>query len=245
MRYLITFSYDGSKYNGYQKQPGLKTIQGEIEQALFKINSNKPVIISAAGRTDKGVHALNQKAHFDLDIAYDEKRLLNSLNHLLPSDIYIKDLNKVVDAFHARFAVIKKEYIYKINIGLYNPIMKDYCLQYNRLLDIKAMNLALKYFEGEHNFKAFTKKSEEKEDYVRIIYKASLELVDNILTISLIGNGFLRYMVRNIVGTLIEIGEHKRTPMDIIELIKMEDRTKIGATAKPNGLYLKDIWYKN
>lgn len=247
MRYFITFSYDGSKYKGYQKQPKAKTVQGEIEKALTKINSDQAVSIHASGRTDAGVHALNQRAHFDLDTDIKPDKLLHSMNSLIPKDIYIKKLEVVDDKFHARFDVRAKEYIYKINTGEYNPIEKDYVLQYNGNLDIVAIERAMKYLEGTHNFKSFTKNDEEKEDYTRTIVQTNvirdLKNVHNI-TLSFLGTGFLRYMVRNMVGTLIEIGEGKRKSEDIIDIIKAEDRTKAGKTAEPEGLYLKDVFYK-
>ena len=135
MRYLITFSYDGSKYKGYQKQPKEKTIQGELEKALKTINGHKKVCVYASGRTDAGVHAYNQKAHFDLDIKHiTPEKLKEGLNSLLPDDIYIKNAEIVNDDFHARFNVKAKEYIYMINMGEYSPIEKDYIYQYNKKL---------------------------------------------------------------------------------------------------------------
>lgn len=246
MRYLITFSYDGSNYYGYQRQPNKKTIQEEVENVLTKINGNQKVVINATGRTDAGVHALNQKAHFDLNKEIDTSLLKRSLNKMLPEDIYIKKVEIVSDDFHARFDVKAKEYIYKINLGEYNPLDKDYVYQYNKRLDVSEMERALKYLEGEHNFKSFTKASDEKEDYKRTIIRATLERNPknvNELIISLIGTGFMRYMVRNIVGLLIEIGEGKRKSEDVFKILAAEDRTSAGKTAPPNGLYLNDIFY--
>ncbi len=246
MRYLMTFSYDGTNYNGYQKQPKGKTIQNEIEKCLTKINSNRNVSIHATGRTDAGVHALNQKAHFEVDEKIDIEKVKNSLNKLLPDDIYVKRIEEVSDDFHARFSVKAKEYIYIINMGEYNPIKKNYIYQYNKKLDIIEMQRALKYLEGEHNFKSFTKSTDEIKDYNRNIIQTSITRdINNLneITISLVGNGFLRYMVRNIVGLLIEIGEGKRKSEDVYQILKEEDRTSAGVTAPPNGLYLKDIYY--
>lgn len=246
MRYFITFSYDGSKYSGYQKQPKGRTIQGELEKALKKINSNKVVSVSASGRTDAGVHALNQRAHFDLNNEIEESRLKTSLNGLLPNDIYVKSVEKVSDDFHARFNVRAKEYIYKINMGEYNPIELDYVYQYNNKLNVAEIERALKYLEGTHNFKSFTKANDEKEDYVRTIIKTNVirNTKDiNKITISILGTGFMRYMVRNIVGLLIEIGEGKRKSEDIFGILEAEDRTKAGKTAPASGLYLKDVYY--
>lgn len=244
MRYFITFSYDGSKYNGYQKQPNGRTIQNEIEKALFQISGGEVVNISASGRTDAGVHALNQNAHFDLHKDLPPEKLLKALNSLIPGDIYIKEINIVDNDFHARFDVKSKEYIYKINIGEYNPIEKDYIYQYNKQLNIGEINKALKYLEGTHDFKSFTKTDEEKDDYVRTILKTEIKEESNIITISFLGTGFLRYMVRNMIGLLIEIGEGKRKSEDIINILEAKDRKKAGKTANPEGLYLKDVFYE-
>lgn len=246
MRYFMTFTYDGSKYKGYQKQARVKTIQGEIEKALKIINDNKAVSIHASGRTDAFVHALNQKAHFDLEMNITCEKLIKALNSLIPEDIYIKDIVEVKDNFHARFDVKAKEYLYKINMGEYDPIERNYVYQYNKRLDVVEMERALKYLEGEHNFKSFSKTDEEKDDYTRTVVQTNLiRDIKNVnkITISFVGTGFLRYMVRNMVGTLIEIGEGKRKSEDIITILKSEDRREAGKTANPEGLYLKDVFY--
>ena len=176
MRYLMTFSYDGTNYYGYQKQPSKITIQGVLETALTKINKNINVYVHSSGRTDSKVHALNQRAHFDLDININEEKLRRALNGLINKDIYIKKIIKVNDNFHARFNVIKKEYIYKINIGEYDPIEKNYVYQYNKNIDIKKMKKATKHLKGTHNFKAFTKFDNQKEtDFIRTIYKIKIK----------------------------------------------------------------------
>ena len=134
MRYFITFSYDGTAFNGYQKQPRVRTVQGELEKALKQINDNKEVSVSATGRTDAGVHALNQKAHFDLEKEFDIDKLKQGLNSLLPEDIYVKKVEKVPDNFHARFDAIGKEYVYIINMGEYNPLERHYVYQHFKKL---------------------------------------------------------------------------------------------------------------
>ncbi len=247
MRYFMTFSYDGSKYKGYQKQPKVKTVQGELEKALKTINGGTKVDLQASGRTDAGVHALNQKAHFDLDMKHiTPEKLKDGLNSLIPKDIYVKHIEVVSDDFHARFNAKAKEYIYIINMGEYNPIEKDYVYQYNKKLDVAEIERALKYLEGTYNFKSFTKTDDEKEDYTRTIVQTNLirNMKNiNIITLSFLGTGFLRYMVRNMIGTLIEIGEGKRKSEEIIEILRAEDRRKAGKTAAPEGLYLKDVLY--
>jgi len=246
MRYLITMSYDGSKYNGYQKQPKGKTIQNELEKVLLVINNGQPVEINASGRTDAKVHAIAQKAHFDLTITITPDKLQLAMNSLLPGDIYIRQVECVTEAFHARYNVKAKEYIYKINMGEYDPILKDYIYQHNRKLDVVEMERALKYFEGEHDFKSFSKADEEKSNFNRTIVQATMfRDVKNVnqIVISFLGTGFLRHMVRNMVGILIEVGEGKRKSEEIIAILEAKDRRKAGYTANPEGLYLKDVFY--
>lgn len=246
MRFLISFAYDGSKYKGFQKQPKKKTIQGEIEKVLKEINNGNAVQIHGSGRTDAAVHALGQKAHFDFDIDMTPEQLKKAMNSLLPADIYVREASIVSDMFHARYQVKAKEYIYKINMGQYNPLEKDYVYQYNKRLDVVAMERAMKYLEGEHDFKSFSKANEEKDDFVRKVIQANLvrDLKSgNIIVLSFLGTGFLRYMVRNMVGTLIEVGEGKRKAEDIIDILNAKDRRKAGVTAHPEGLYLKDVFY--
>ena len=180
----------------------------------------------------------------DTNIPID--KLMKGINSLLPEDIYVKKIENVNEDFHARFNALGKEYIYIINMGEYNPLERNYVYQYNKKLDVVEMERAMKYIEGTHNFKSFTKTDEEKNDYIRtisqtILIRDSKDL--NKITLSFVGTGFLRYMVRNIVGTLIEIGEGKRKSEEIITILNEEDRTKAGKTANPEGLYLKNVFY--
>ena len=246
MRYLITISYDGTLFSGYQKQPKERTVQSELEKALKEINGGKKVDVHASGRTDAGVHALNQKVHFDLETKITTDKLVKGLNSLLPKDIYVKNAIEVKEDFHARFSAIGKEYIYILNMGEYNPIERNYVYQYNKKLDVGELERAMQYLEGEHNFKSFTKTDEEKDDYVRTISQTNLirDSKDlNKITLVFVGTGFLRYMVRNIVGTLINVGEGKIKSEEVIEILKKEDRKAAGKTANPEGLYLKNVFY--
>lgn len=246
MRYLITISYDGTNFSGYQKQPKQRTIQDELEKALKEINGGNKVDVSASGRTDAGVHAIAQKVTFDLDTKITPEKLAKGLNSLLPEDIYVRKAEEVPKEFHARFSAIGKEYIYILNIGEYNPLERNYVYQHNKKLDVVEMERALKYFEGTHNFKSFTKTDEEKDDYVRTISQTNLirDPKDlNKITLVFVGTGFLRYMVRNMVGILIEVGEGKLKSEEIINILKKQDRKCAGKTANPEGLYLKNVFY--
>ena len=247
MRFLATFSYDGSKYNGFQKQVHGNTVQNKLEEVLTTINGGHAVFVSASGRTDAGVHAYNQKAHFDFDISISCDSLMRAMNSLLPDDIYVRSIDVVASDFHARFDVRAKEYIYKINMGEYDPILKDYIYQYNKRLDVVEMERALKYIEGTHNFKSFTAGDDVRDDYTRTIIQTNLirDLKNvNMITISFLGTGFMRYMVRNLVGTLVEIGEGKYKSTDIIDMLDAHDRCKAGKCAPACGLYLKDVFYR-
>lgn len=245
-RYLITFAYDGSGFCGYQKQPKTRTIQSEIENALKKINGGKVVSIHASGRTDALVHAYNQKAHFDMDINIELDHFAKAINALLPNDIFIKEVEVAKSDFDARKNCKAKEYIYKINIGEYNPLERNYVYQFNKQLDLVSIARALKYLEGEHDFSSFTPTSEKRENYVREIKQTNmLRDVKNLneITFVFLGTGFLKYQVRNMVGTLIEVGENKIKPEEILDIINAKDRTAAGPTANPEGLYLNDVYY--
>jgi tRNA pseudouridine38-40 synthase len=242
MKYLIRFSYDGSKFNGYATQKTHDTVQDKLEDALTTI-TGKHTRVYASGRTDCGVHALEQSAHFNIDTHITLKSLKKALNGLIKPYIYIKGINTCDDDFHARFSVKNKIYEYRINVGKYNPLEVDYTYQYNQYLDINLMIEASKYLIGEHNFKSFTKSDDIKDSYVRTIYDISIKKVDSILKIRFNGNGFMRYQVRNMVGTLIEVGNGKREPSDIKIILEKEDRSKAGKTAPACGLYLVKVNY--
>ena len=243
MRYKITFSYDGTNFNGYQVQPKLRTVQECLEQAVSFLNKQTYTSVTSAGRTDKGVHAMAHVAHFDLSINNSLEKIKRGLNSNLPEDIHIIDVEKVSDDFHARYCAKKKEYIYKINLGEYNPIDRNYVYQYNKELDIEAMSKAIKYFEGEHDFTSFVPLEDLKDNPVRTIYKTSIKIKNNILEISFIGSGFMKYQVRNMVGLLIAVGEGKKEPTEVEKIINNRNRSQKFKTAPSEGLYLKKIWY--
>lgn len=239
----MTVSYDGSCYNGYQRQGGFRTVQSELERAIAEINNNNPVEIYASGRTDKGVHALNQKIHFDLDMNISLYNLREAINSKTTDDIYVKSICEVDSDFHARYNVVAKEYMYIINLGEYNPIERNYVYQLNKKLDLIEMEKALQYFVGEHDFTSFTKPNSMKTNFVRNIRSASLKKENDKIVITFLGNGFLRYMVRNMVGTIIEVGEGKRKSEDLYDIINQKDRTQAGVMAPACGLYLKNVYY--
>ena len=243
MRFLIKFSYDGTSYSGFQTQPNLDTIQERLEYALQIINNGKKTNIVATGRTDKGVHALCQYAHADIDVDINEYKLKRAMNSNLPDDIYVIETKIVNDDFHARYNVKSKEYKYYINLGEYNPLERNYVFQYNYTLNAEKMNEAIKVFLGTHDFRAFVTESKEKENCVRTITEAKVEQNNNKLVITFKGDGFLRYQVRNMVGILIRVGENKISTEDVEKILESKDRTKSGKTAPAEGLYLTKINY--
>lgn len=240
MRYLMTFSYDGTQFYGYQKQPKLRTIEGELEQALTYINGGKEITIHSSGRTDKGVHALNQKAHFDLDKDISLYKLKCAINTHIGNDIYIKDIKIVDNNFHARYMVKRKTYIYKINTKEYNPLERNYVYQYNKDLNIDIMKKEIKYLIGTHDFSSFANKEDKKETYVRTIYDAFINIDNGIITITFIGNGFLKYQIRNMIGCLIETSTKNR---NIKEVLEKKDRAAFGKIVPGCGLYLDNVEY--
>lgn len=240
MRYLITFSYDGTNFNGYQKQKKLRTIQGELEDALKFISGGTYIKVNSSGRTDRGVHALNAKAHFDLDKKITCYKLKCALNTYTGEDIYIKEVTIVDDTFHSRYMVKRKEYIYKINMSEYNPIERNYIYQYGKELNIDKIKSESKYLIGTYDFSAFANKEDKKESYIRTIYDIKINVYDNLLILTFIGNGFLKYQVRNMVGALIEVSTKDKSIKTILD---SKNRKSFGKIAPPVGLYLSKIEY--
>lgn len=243
MRYLIRFSYDGTGFSGYQKQPGERTVEGMLENALYNINNHTETRIFSSGRTDRGVHALGQAAHFDIDVNITLYKLKCALNSLLPEDIHVLSTEIVDKNFHARYNAISKTYIYKINVGEYSPVDRNYVYQYCKDLNFDNMCLAINDFLGEHDFKPFVSEEAIKSSYVRTIYSADMKKEGDIITISFTGNGFMKYQVRNMVGVLIKIGSGKLTTDSVKNILNgTMDKSKI-ITAKGSGLYLKEVVY--
>mgnify|MGYP002627205680 CR=1 FL=1 len=242
MKYLIELTYDGSKFYGFQKQNNKETVQGNVESVISRI-LNEKIKTTGASRTDKGVHAYSQFMSFDTNKIKDKYKFKNSLNKLLDTSIYIKDIKEVEDDFSPRFNVVMKEYVYKINIGEYNPIEKDYVYQYNKNINISLMKKAIKKIKGKHNFRSFTSDT-EKDDYIREIKDIKIIKEDNYIYIFIKAKSFLRYMIRNIVGLLIDINEGIKRLDDIDNIFKSENRSSCGRCIDACGLYLNKIYYK-
>ena len=243
MRYLVKISYDGTNFQGYQRQPGERCVEEYIMNAVKSINNNQDTKVTSASRTDRGVHALSQYASFELSVDITEYKLKCAMNSLIPDDIHIIDAKEVPDEFHPRYMAKKKTYLYIINEGEYEPTRRTYELQYGKKLDVDKMKKAIKKYEGIHDFKSFVSNEAVKESYEREIYETSIEEVNNKLYIRFTGNGFMKYQVRNMVGTLIRIGNGKYEEDIIDKIFADESNQKFVYTAKSEGLYLENIEY--
>lgn len=242
MRYFIKFSYDGSCFYGFQRQIGLKTVQGVIEDALLSLNGSM-VNLCASGRTDKGVHALCQCAHFDLDIDVKEYNLKKYLNNCFEGEIHVFSLEKVSDYFHARYDVKSKIYSYYINLGEFSPISRNYVYQLCEDLDVSLMKSASLCLLGEHDFRSFCTDEKNKYNCVRTIYSIDFDVSSDVLKITFCGDGFLRKMIRNIVAILIDIGLAKRDVSFLEEVLNNKARTGNLKCISGCGLYLEKVIY--
>lgn len=240
-------SYDGAAFFGYQVQPNQRTVQAEIEDALKKMHKGTGIRIYASGRTDAGVHAVGQVIHFDSPYKIPANKWKIALNSLLPDDIAIHHAQLVPQDFHARFDVQKKEYRYKISINQDRDVfMRNYHYHFPFQLDYVAIKEAIKYFVGTHDFTSFCSAKTEIEDKVRTVYEIEFfEDSNGVLVFRFVGNGFLYNMIRIMVGTLLEVGQGTKKPMEIMEIIEAKDRKKAGKTAPGTGLYLWKVYYDN
>ena len=240
MRYLVELSYDGSNFNGFQRLNDERSVQAELEHALSIINK-ADVEVKGAGRTDKGVHALGQRAHFELDVDVPIDRLKTALNDILPGDIRIISIEKVTQDFHARFNVTKKVYEYKINTGEYDVFKNNYYYQYKYDFNIDILKEVASLFIGVHNFKNFV--SGERDNYEAIIYNIDINKDNDIITITFEGKSFYRYMVRNLVGAMLDVARGKATIEDVKNMLDNYEIEKHLSCAPANGLYLNKIYY--
>jgi len=246
-RYKATISYDGTLFAGFQRQPHARSVQEEIEKTLMRLNHGQAVTIHGAGRTDAGVHALGQVIHFDLPQPRDEEKLRFALDTQTPEDIDFIRVEQVADDFHSRYKKHSKTYEFIVDYGRpKNPMMRHYATSYPYPLDVAKMQEAIQKLEGTHDFTGFTASGTSVEDKVRTITEARLveDAEHHRLVFTFSGNGFLYKQIRNMVGTLLKIG-NDRMPIEQIDLIlEKKDRNLAGPTAAPNGLYLKEIRYE-
>jgi tRNA pseudouridine38-40 synthase len=244
----LTIAYDGSEFHGWQLQPGVPTIQGALNNAACKITQEK-IFIHGASRTDAGVHALGQAAHFKTQSSLSALEFQRALNALLPPSIRVVEAEEMGPGFHARWQAQGKTYRYRIYRGRVLPPF-DYrrALHYPWPLDEAAMAEAARKFEGEHDFSSFAASSGSEDDdrdrqMMREIHSSEIirEPEHDEIAYVVRGRSFLRYMVRKIVGTLIEVGKGRLAPDDIPKLFELRDRSQSGPTVPPEGLYLVSL----
>ena len=242
MRYLLELSFNGTNYHGWQIQPNSITVQEVIEEAL-SVMLNKKTQVLGAGRTDAGVHAAYFCLHFDSSNSIDDpKGFIYKLNSYLKSDIYVINILRVSDDFHARFDALSRTYHYKLTTNK-NPFLKDQAYYLRKDLDFSKMNLAALKLFNYTNFKCFSKSNTDVKTYNCTIKKAIWVYRDNCWFFEISANRFLRNMVRAIVGTLIEIGEGKHEISHLDTVIKSKNREVAGYSVPAHGLYLVDILY--
>ena len=239
----LIIEYDGTKFNGWQKQPNKPNIQGEIENAIEIITHEKCDLI-ASGRTDAGVNALGQVANFKTNSDIDIEKLPYALNSQLKKSIVIKSAEEVEERFHSRYSVHSKTYRYTINNSKQGTaIYRDMEYHFPLELDADKMNQAIQYFIGEHDFKAFKASGTSSKSSVRIIYDARVWRENDRVLIELTGNGFLYNMVRIISGTLVDVGVGKIEPKDVKQIIENKERSQAGKTLPAKGLCLIKVDY--
>ena len=243
MRVLGVVSYKGTRFQGWQKQPTVTTVQGEIEKALSQV-LNSEVTIFGSGRTDAGVHAIGQTFTFDMSKDLDLDKLCFSINRMIDKDIKILSFSKVDDDFHARFSAKSKTYLYKIRLGVKDPFENEFQYIYPFEFDFDLFSKALKQFEGKHCFKDFTNKEEDEDGYVREIYQIVSKKQDNDITVEFTGNGFMRYQIRNMVGAALAVASKNEDLNFIPNHLKEEKVREICQyKAPPQGLYLVKVEY--
>lgn len=243
-RFKAVVAYDGTRYFGWQVQPVHNSVQAEVEKALKQL-TGETVKVHSSGRTDQGVHAAGQVAHFDLDSPWVPKGLMKGLNALLPDDIRLLRLTRARADFHARRSATRKEYRYFIwNYGVMEPCRRLYATHVRPPLDVKAMQEAAALLEGRHDFAAFTANpNREVESTVRELKYLRVRKTGNLVTIRAASEGFLYKMVRSLCGLLIRVGEGAEAPEAARQILHSKVRTARVPTAPPQGLFLWRVWY--
>lgn len=243
MRIKIIVSYDGTSYCGWQAQPNGVTVQQTVEKAI-ELATGERVKLVGSGRTDAGVHAVGQVAHFDTKSSIPPQKFYKAINAHLPSDIRVMESSLVADDFDARKSAKKKNYCYSLYFGeVEQPIKERYATFIDRLPDLEKMNSAARLFTGEHDFKCFNASGGGAKTTVRTIYSIDVEKSGNELKVYVCGNGFLYNMVRTLVGTLIKAGYGETDEKEIKEMLSTGDRKLCGKTLSAKGLCLIKVEY--
>lgn len=252
--FRLTIEYDGTRYSGWQRQSGAETIQQKIEEVLEQIFQQKATL-EGSGRTDAGVHALAQAASFRVDTSgnrgilkhgrpLERSRVRLAINSLLPDDIVVKDIREMPHDFHARHSARGKRYVYYVWNKRHHTAINLYrCYFFPHRLDVAAMGRAAKELIGRRSFRAFASESFKEKSYVRNLAKLSIKKEGDFIRFTFEADGFLYNMIRNIVGTLLEVGRGKMTPEDVGRIVRSEKRKLAGPKAPARGLYLERVFY--
>ena len=246
MRLALGVEYNGTHFHGWQLQEeGVRTVQGEIERAL-SIVANHPVRVFCAGRTDAGVHAIEQVIHFETDAVRSDKSWVFGCNVNLPHDVNVLWVKEVSDDFHARFDAIARSYEYRIlNTEVRSSLNSDFVLWEPRKIDLEKFKEAAKILVGEHDFSSFRGHLCQAKSPIKNIEFIDIDMRESLIIINIKSNAFLHHMVRNIVGTLLKVGRMEEKPSWVEEVLEKKDRKFAGPTARPEGLYFKKAFYKN
>lgn len=239
----LILTYDGTDFFGWQIQPGRRTVQGELKKAIHTMTGEDTNIIGA-GRTDAGAHAIGQVANFETNSKIPACAFQRGLNSLLPDDIVVLGCQEVPPDFHARYSAKKKAYRYIVlNRPLPDPLKRNYVWHVKNPLDIKAMNESCRRIIGEHDFSSFMASGSNVKTTCRTVYRASWKREGELHIFEIEANGFLRHMVRNIVGTIVCVGLRKIRPAEIDTILAKKDRSAAASTAPAQGLYLISVTY--
>ncbi len=243
MRVQVIVSYNGTNYAGWQIQPAVLSVQQILQDALVTMHRH-PILIVGSGRTDAGVHALGQSFHFDTDMNLSTDVWERALNSQLPDDIVVRKVKEVPQAFHARFSAISKRYDYLVNVGEYDPLHYNLEYQLNRNLDLDAMRQGAQILIGTHDFSSFCANTfEEIPNQIRTVSHLEILEENGCIRFTLEGSGFLRYMVRMLVGNLIDVGLHRKSLEDLQVIMDKHDKTATSSIAPACGLYLVRVDY--
>ncbi|AQS58901.1 tRNA pseudouridine(38-40) synthase TruA [Desulforamulus ferrireducens] len=240
----LTIQYDGTRYKGWQRLGNTEnTLQGKIEQVLSRM-TGETIEIIGSGRTDMGVHAQGQVANFKTSCTKSVDEIQQYLYQYLPEDIVVSQIEEVDERFHARYHAVAKEYVYKIwNAPYHNPFLRKYVVHIPQPLNLEAMQRAVPYLLGEHDYSAFVSSRSKKKSNVRELYSIDITKQDSLIELTFRGNGFLHNMVRIITGTLLEVGHGRMKPAYLKEILERRDRTLAGPTAPAKGLHLVKVYY--
>jgi len=241
-RMLLTISYDGTAYHGWQVQPNGITVQQTLQDALEKLLGER-VSVTGCSRTDAGVHAREFACHIDCDDCFPESAFLKGLNSLLPNDISVIDCCEKTIDFHARYNAKGKRYIYSMYYGVLNPFDSRYKLHLEKKPNIVLMNDFCKGIIGTHDFAPFSSSKRTVEDTVRTVYDCCVKSNGNYIDLEITGNGFLYNMVRIIAGTALSVGYGRLSPDCYLNIFKSGNRSECGETLPSHALFLDKVYY--